>query len=143
MRLYSGSSRQFVQDTHQNQIAEKLRLSFFEYYGFYPSISEINSWRNSLRALTLIFDEGKLNDHGVILEYQLPMTSRRLDCMICGQDQDCRDNAVIVELKQWEKCETSDGDNEVLTWVGGRKRDVAEEAKESGNENPVKKEGVV
>lgn len=32
--------------------------------------------------------------------------------------------AVIVELKQWEKCEEAPGDNEVVTWVGGSKREV-------------------
>jgi DUF2075 family protein len=44
--------------------------------------------------------------------------------MICGRDKDKQDNAVIVELKQWDKCRESDGDNEVLTWVGGHERDV-------------------
>ena len=50
-----------------------------------------------------------LNDNGVVLEYQLPQTSRRLDCMITGRDNQNNDNAVIVELKQWQKCEQSDG----------------------------------
>ena len=124
MRLYAGTSKQFIEDTIQNQIAEKLRLAFFSYYRFNPSPGEINSWRNSIRSISHIFEHAEFLDHGVILEYQLPMTSRRLDCMICGQDQDRTEHAVIVELKQWEKCEMSDGDNEVLTWVGGRKRDV-------------------
>lgn len=66
----------------------------------------------------------ELNDHGVILEYQLPMTSKRLDCMICGTNESGQDNAVIVELKQWEKCTNSNGQNEVSTWVGGAHRDV-------------------
>jgi len=124
MRLYSGSSRQLIQDTYQNQIADKLRLSFFEYYGFYPSISEINSWRNSLRALTLVFEESKLDDHGVMLEYQLPLSSRRLDCLVCGKDSERKENAVIIELKQWDACEQADGENEVLTWMGGAKREI-------------------
>ena len=44
--------------------------------------------------------------------------------MICGKDQQKTDNAVIIELKQWEKCEEAFGENEVLTWVGGAKREV-------------------
>ena len=31
MRLFAGNSQQFLQDTIQNQIAEKLRLAFFNY----------------------------------------------------------------------------------------------------------------
>jgi len=124
MRLYSGSSGQFIQDTIQNQIAEKLKSAFFNYFRYYPSPAEINSWRNSLRSISQVFQYAELLDHGVILEYQLPLTSRRLDCLICGKDDRKKDNAIIIELKQWEKCEESDKDNEVLTWVGGAKREV-------------------
>lgn len=124
MRLYSGTSTQFIQDTVQNQIAEKLKNSFFNYFRYNPSPSEVNSWRNSLRAVSLLFMSAELNDHGVILEYQLPLSSKRLDCMVCGRDANEEDNAVIIELKQWEKCREADGDNEVLTWVGGAEREV-------------------
>ncbi|MFH1459444.1 MAG: DNA/RNA helicase domain-containing protein [Candidatus Omnitrophota bacterium] len=124
MRLYSGTSKQFIQDAIHNQIAEKLKNAFFGYYRYNPSPAEINSWRNSLRSISQVFQYAELMDHGVMLEYQLPLTSRRLDCMICGRDQQKTDNAVIVELKQWEKCEEAYGDNEVLTWVGGAKREV-------------------
>jgi uncharacterized protein len=37
MRLFAGSSEQFVEDTIQNQIAEKLKLAFFNYFRHYPS----------------------------------------------------------------------------------------------------------
>lgn len=124
MRLYSGTSQQFIQDNIQNQIADKLRSEFFDYFRYYPSDNEVRSWRNSLRALTLVFQNASLLDHGVILEYQLPMTSKRLDCLITGRDKKRQDNAVIVELKQWEKCAEAPGDNEVSTWVGGANRDL-------------------
>ena len=124
MRLYSGTSNQFIQDSIHNQIAEKLKSAFFNYYRYNPSPAEVNSWRNSLRSMSQTFQYANLLDHGVLLEYQLPLTSRRLDCMICGKDQNKIDNAVIVELKQWEKCEEAYGENEVLTWVGGAKREV-------------------
>lgn len=124
MRLYSGSSSQFIVDTTQNQIAEKLNNAFFEYYRYYPSDNEKRSWQNSLRSLKDIFQLGMLNDHGVLLEYQLPLTSKRLDCMICGVNNADIENAVIIELKQWEKCHISECDNEVATYVGGDVRDV-------------------
>ena len=121
MRLFAGTSRQFIEDAVQNQIAERLKLAFFNYFRYYPSPSEINSWKNSLRALALVFMSAKLVDQGIILEYQLPLTSRRLDCLICGRDSKDKDNAVIIELKQWDKCKAAEGQNEVLTWVGGNR----------------------
>jgi hypothetical protein len=56
----------------------------------------VSSWRNSLRALSQAFQLGSLNDHGVLIEYQLPQTSKRLDCIVTGRDLDRRDQAVIV-----------------------------------------------
>lgn len=124
MRLYSGSSEQFIEDTTQNQIAEKMKETFFYYFRSYPSSSEIASWRNSLRALSLVLISSKMHNQGILLEYQLPMTSRRLDFMICGADPQGAENAVIIELKQWEKCQMAEGENEVVTFVGGAHREV-------------------
>jgi len=122
--LYSGTSQQFIQDTIQNQIAEKLKQAFFYHLRFNPSPGEVNSWRNSLKAICMIFQYANLIDHGVILEYQLPLSSLRLDCLICGKDSSLVDNAIIIELKQWDKCKDADGENEVTTWVGGSLKEV-------------------
>ncbi len=124
MRLYSGTSSQFVEDTFRNQIAGKLKSAFFNYFRYYPSPSEVRSWQNSLRAISQVFTHANLTDHGILLEYQLPLSSKRLDCMITGYDTEDKDNAVIIELKQWEACEETDAEREVLSWVGGAKREV-------------------
>jgi DUF2075 family protein len=124
VRLYSGTSQQFIKDSIQNQIADKLKSAFFEYLHYNPSQGEMNSWRNSLRAMSQVIQHAGLQDNGVLLEYQLPQSSKRLDCMLTGQGDDAADNAIIVELKQWDKCEPSNGDREVVTWLGGAMRDV-------------------
>lgn len=124
MRLYEGMSRPFIEDAVRNQIADKLSDAFFGFYGFRPSFSEIASWRNSLRTMATILDRGRLDDNGVILEYQLPLTSKRLDFLICGLDRQKKANAVIVELKQWEKCDSSEVDRCVSTWLGGKHREI-------------------
>jgi len=119
MRLYSGMSRNFIDDTVRNQIAGKLEDAFFRHFRYRPSPGEVNSWRNSLRAVSQVFQASDLLDHGVILEYQLPLTSKRLDCLVCGRDDDGADEAVIIELKQWDKCSPAVGERLVTTWVGG------------------------
>src|SRR5579859_3024805 len=124
MRLYSGSTKNFVEDTVRNQIADKLKNAFFEYFRYNPSPAEINSWRNSLNVMSNVVQHANLLDHGVMLEYQLPLTSKRLDCLFMGHDGSGRDHALIVELKQWDKSRESNCENEVLTWVGGAERDV-------------------
>jgi len=122
MRLYSGSSNAFLDDAVHNRIADKLRSEFFHHFRYYPAPSEVNSWRNSLRAVSQVFDYAGLTDHGVILEYQLPLSSMRLDCIISGRDRAGRDSAVIIELKQWDRSEPSDGERLVTARVGGIER---------------------
>src|SRR2546422_5676328 len=132
MRLYSGSSQQFIEDTYGNRIAQKVRESSLQQMGHYPPDSEVNAWRNSLRATAMVFQHANLLDHGVIVEYQLPLTSKRLDCMICGRDGAKNDNAVIIELKQWDHCMPADGDREVQAWVGGSERELLHPAVQAG-----------
>jgi len=124
MRLYAGMSREFIDHAVHNRIAALLRDAFQRVYRYRPSPSEENSWRNSLRAVSQVFEHGHLLDHGVILEYQLPLTSLRLDCLISGRNHDGRDEAVIIELKQWSGCETATEPNLVRTVIGQAKRDV-------------------
>lgn len=124
MRLYAGMSGDFVQDAMHNTIAERLKSAFFHHFRYYPSPSEVNSWRNSLRATSDVFQMAKLDDQGVILEYQLPLTSKRLDCLVCGRDAAGSDQGVIIELKQWETTQPSLGDDLVSAWVGGGQSDL-------------------
>jgi DUF2075 family protein len=124
MRLYIGSTRQFITDAVHNQVADKLKSAFINYFRFSPSSSEIRSWRQSLGTISQVFQHNDLLDHGIILEYQIPSTSKRLDCLITGKDELENDNAIIIELKQWEKCRSADGENEVVTYVGGAEREV-------------------
>lgn len=122
MRLYAGTSRQFIEDAVQNAVAEKLRAAFFDHFRFNPGPGEVASWRNSLSRMKDVMERAELHDNGVILEYQLPLSSKRLDCLITGTDQKESPQAVIVELKQWDSCEPADGPNEVTTWLSGAKR---------------------
>jgi DUF2075 family protein len=117
-------SPEFVRDTVRNQIADKLAAAFFSYYRYKAPPAEVNSWRNSLRAMAQVIEYSSLTDHGVLLEYQLPLTSKRLDCLLCGRDAAQAEQAVIVELKQWDKCMPSEADKLVRSWVGGREREL-------------------
>ena len=123
MQLYSGTTPDFMRDTTYNAIAQRLSDAFFLHFRYKPSESERRSWQNSLKSLSDVIRLGDLVDHGILIEYQLPLTSRRLDAMITGRDG-MRDRAVIVELKQWETSTPGSADDLLCTWVGGDHRDV-------------------
>jgi uncharacterized protein len=132
MRLYSGTTKNLIDDSVHNRVAAKLSDAFFCHFRYPPPPSEMNSWKNSIRAVSQVFQEAKLLDNGVILELQLPLTSKRLDCLLTGRDEGPHPNAVIIELKQWEKCQPASGQNEVATWVGGAMRDLLHPSAQAG-----------
>jgi len=120
MKLYAGTTEQFMADTQLHRIAEKLRNEYIVAIGHRPGAAEYASWQNSLTALALLINQAKLEDHGVILEYHLGNTSKRLDAMLTGRSSTSAQNAVVVELKQWGETQPSPADGCVETFVGQR-----------------------
>lgn len=121
MDLYSGPSDAFLQDSLQNQLTQKLEDAWFQHYGFKPHPAEVAAWRNSLDKMANVLRLADLTNQGISIEYRLPMTSKRLDCMVLGYDEEGNPGATIVELKQWSECAPADGEH-VVTWLGGAKR---------------------
>jgi DUF2075 family protein/Mrp family chromosome partitioning ATPase len=101
VRLYAGTTEQFVHDAMQHRIADKLAVEYKAEMGHKAGAGEYASWQNSLTNLGWLVDHAKLHDHGIILEYQLPLSSLRLDAMLTGRSASAARNAVIIELKQW------------------------------------------
>src|SRR3989449_10869511 len=84
-----------------------------------PAEEENPTWRASLPALLRALD-GRLPDRcGVILEYMLPFNGQRIDVVLVGSDEDGRDAAVAVELKDWGRSEAS-SQHEHFAKCGGR-----------------------
>lgn len=133
MHLYSGVTTDFVADATRNRIAGKLKDSFFNYFRYQPSPSEVTSWQNSLRAMSDVVQIASLDDHGIVVELQLPLSSKRLDCLVTGHDAGDRPQAVVVELKQWTGVEPSSIDDCVTVFMGGRMRDQLHPSAQVGN----------
>jgi DUF2075 family protein len=132
VKLYAGTSEEFLTDARQHRIAEKVRVAYIANIGHKPGGAEFNAWQNSLTALALLVDQADLNDHGIILEYQLGNTSRRLDALLTGTSTSSGENAVIIELKQWGETAASNADGCVETFVGQRLRPVPHPSRQVG-----------
>ena len=133
MQLYAGSTTDFIADSVQHRVAEKLGDAFYEYFRFRASASEFSAWQNSLTALTSHIQYSRLLDNGIVLELQLPLSSSRLDAMLTGRDDAGRERAVIVELKQWTKAVPADVDDCVMTFLGHRERTVPHPSIQAAN----------
>jgi len=124
MRLYEGTTAEFIEDAVTNRIADKLRNSFEQYYGRRVSPGELHSWQNSLQFLKNVVERAGLSDNAVVLEYELPYSTERIDCILFGNGEKSDENVILIELKQWEKVKDCEIDENVITFVGGGERMV-------------------
>ncbi len=112
MRLYDGSVSEFRDDVTYNSLAEKLAQSYKDYYHHAASKSEIGSWQQSFNFLKNSFDVAGLTDQKIIVEYELPYSSRRIDVLLFGRSDAGDDGIVLIELKQWSNDGVMDSDAE-------------------------------
>jgi hypothetical protein len=125
MIVYSGTKKTFQRDVVNGIVASKLDSLFVELGITRESAAEFKSWKESLPRMGLIIADQRIDDDvQVALEYQIPLTSKRIDFMIGGSDGQ-KDHVVIVELKQWEDCEATQRENVVKAFTGGAIRAVA------------------
>ena len=126
MIVYCGTKKGFRMDAVNGVIAERIETMFSALGIGRESFAEYNSWKNSLPQMALIIqDERIADDVQVALEYQIPLTSKRVDFMVGGTNG-INDNIVVIELKQWEKCTATSRENVVIAFTGGAEREVAD-----------------
>lgn len=106
MIVYNDIKRQFVNDVKDNSIADKI-LDAIKMRGLNAGHEkEYNSWQNSMQFMRNIVDDSDIDDEvRICIEYNIPLTSKRVDFIIAGADDNGNENIVIVELKQWQKAE--------------------------------------
>jgi len=88
-------------------LAEHLRMSA----GIGTSPAEHRSWDRSLPALAQDLVQAGLGELEMLIEYQLPLSSQRVDVIVAGQDRRTGADAyLVVELKQWSHAELFEDD---------------------------------
>ncbi len=125
MIIYSGTKKTFSDHVRQNIIADKIHENFISLIGHKTSQAEIRSWENSMMYMNNVLSDREIPENsGVAIEYKIPMSSRRIDFIITGENLVNSETAIIIELKQWEKTQLTDEDGIIETYVGGGNRKV-------------------
>jgi DUF2075 family protein len=120
MRLYEGSITDFNQAVVQNRLADQIRGKFEQYYRRGVGSSEYRSWQSSLNFLKNAFDFTGLVDNQLIVEYELPYSTRRIDVLVFGMDTTNSESVVLLEMKQWsnESIADCEADGNILVNYG-------------------------
>ena len=120
MILYSSNITNFIDDVYNNKIIQILENSKKNELYKGTTNSEKLSWQNSLKYMADIVIKSNIpKDCSVVLEYNLPMTSSRIDFMLLGYDSNHTKRVLIFELKQWSKANRiNDSEMLIETFVG-------------------------
>jgi DUF2075 family protein len=93
----AGLLRLATEGSLADRVAEQVWMS-----GHGVSPAERKSWSRSLFVLAQDLADAGLHDVEVLVEYQLPLTSRRIDAVLAGVHPKTGDDSfVVIELKQW------------------------------------------
>ncbi|MGC1213775.1 MAG: DUF2075 domain-containing protein [Micromonospora sp.] len=86
-----------------------------EHIGHNVSAAERRSWERSLTVLGQDLADAGLGQVEVLIEYQLPLTSKRVDVVLAGvHPKTAEDSYVVVELKQWSQAESYEGSDRLV-----------------------------
>lgn len=125
MLIYTGTKREFSEDVLNNLIAPKIKAQFRKQGLSNENDREFMSWENSLKYMQVVLDTPSFHeDTQIAVEYQIPQTSKRVDFLIAGEDENQKPNVVIIELKQWTEAGSTTRDGIVTAFTGGMVRTV-------------------
>jgi uncharacterized protein len=79
------------------------------------SDSEVRSWDASLAALAADLEQADLGGVEMLVEYQLPLSSKRVDVILAGEHpRRGGPSYVVVELKQWTRASLFENEPELV-----------------------------
>ena len=101
MDLWQGDLADFVVAAQSPRLASGMAETFTRINRRRPAKSEYASWEQSLAAMASVAGEAATDDIGVLVEYHLPLSERRIDVMFFGRRNDRTPGSLLVELKRW------------------------------------------
>jgi hypothetical protein len=108
----------------ESHLADRLSEQLVIAVGHRPSPAERRSWERSIPALVADLIDADRGGVELLVEYQLPLTSKRADVVLAGVGATTGAAAyLVVELKQWTEAARFE-DNDVLVSVPGYGRPV-------------------
>ncbi len=124
MLIYEANKKQFLLDGESGPIEDRIHTSYQSVTGRKVGPSEIRSWKESLRHMSFVLRDKEIPESiGVAVELLIKPTAMRVDMTLTGYGENNEKNAIIIELKQWEKIKTTSRDAVVETFIGGSMKD--------------------
>ena len=125
MIVYEADKREFLHHSDYDDIENVILANYRRATGKRVADSEIRSWRESLGYVARVLRDDEIPDSmGIAVELHIPQSSKRIDVTLTGRDREGNKNAIVIELKQWDRVTATDKDAIVVTYLGKAQREV-------------------
>jgi hypothetical protein len=102
--LFRGSISHLRSNIDNGSLVPTLSEQYRHRLGRSAPPAEVRSWERSLDVLSRDLSEVGLHEVEALVEYQLPLTSKRADVVLCGvHPRSGLPQFLVVELKQWSR----------------------------------------
>lgn len=109
--LFRESAKTIAARALDSSLYLHLTEQFTHMHGYRPGPAEVRSWERSIPALAAALNDAGLGEVEVMLEYALPLNSKRADAVLAGVHPATGEPSyVVVELKQWSQAEPDEDD---------------------------------
>ncbi|GHD92021.1 DUF2075 domain-containing protein [Streptomyces naganishii] len=109
--LFRESANTIAARAFDSSLYLHLTEQFVHMHGYRPGPAEVRSWERSIPALAAALNDAGLSEVEVMLEYALPLNSKRADAVLAGVHPVTGEPSyVVVELKQWSQAEPDEDD---------------------------------
>jgi len=124
MIVYTARKSKFLDDVLDDQIHEVIHREFQRKLFRKAGQSEVNSWRNSMKEMRQVLNDPDIPDDSLVsIEYNIPLTGKRIDFILTGRNAQLEECAVIIELKQWSDVQATGQDDRDLIELRGESGD--------------------
>lgn len=122
MIVYQEAKKQFLYDVRLDLIEDKIEQKVRERLHKKTAHNEFLSWMNSMQYMYKVMEDKSIPDESMIaIEYRIPNSNKRVDFIVSGEDDQGRESAVVIELKQWQELEKVESKEAIVkTFLQGR-----------------------
>ena len=95
MIVYEATKSEFLEDVFKDELVQNICDNYESKVGRINQ-SEVRSWDNSMQYMYRVLSDNEIpHDAGVAIEFKIPYTSKRIDLLISGYEEE-RSSVVVV-----------------------------------------------
>src|SRR3989344_1064771 len=120
MLIYEGTKNQFCNSVLNDTISDEIYEAYQRKIGNI-SKKEVSAWSDSMQYMYKVVQSEEIpNNCGIAIEFRIPATSKRVDFILSGKDENENLSVIIIELKRWNEAYKVEGKDGMISTPLGK-----------------------